>query len=206
MNLRWIRQIWMAKMKNESRPHRIWRFMIARCHDPNSKDWFRYGNRGIKVCARWRTSFDNFWTDMGLFYNDELQIERIDNDKGYHKKNCRWATPKENSRNKRNNTFILTQWGKITLAEAAERTGIPSPTIEWRIRKNWPDDKLLIPQVGFPRLSSRTKFIDTPWGKIPLFEASAKSGIGESLLRYRLRKRWPVYRLFAPADRSGPNG
>ena len=61
-----------------------------------------YQDRGITVCDEWLV-FENFrdWA-LSHGYSDDLEIDRIDNDKGYCPENCRWVTPKENVNNRRN--------------------------------------------------------------------------------------------------------
>lgn len=85
---------------SKSRTYRIWRHMINRCHlksHPRYKEW---GGRGITVCDSWLNSFENFYADMGEAVGN-LSIDRIDNDKGYYKENCRWATIEQQAQNKR---------------------------------------------------------------------------------------------------------
>lgn len=77
-----------------------WQAMKRRCLNKGYRNYKRYGGRGITVCERWRTSFDDFLADMGRKPTPKHQIDRIDNDKGYSPDNCRWATPKENCQNK----------------------------------------------------------------------------------------------------------
>lgn len=74
--------------------------MKSRCLKKNNKDYKNYGGRGIKICERWLTSFDNFITDMGERPHGR-QIERINNDRDYEPSNCRWATKIEQNRNTR---------------------------------------------------------------------------------------------------------
>lgn len=76
-----------------------WAEMMARCYRRSHTAWDRYGGRGIKVCQRWH-KFENFYMDMGD-PPPGLSLDRKDNDKGYSKANCRWATRLEQQNNRR---------------------------------------------------------------------------------------------------------
>lgn len=75
--------------------------MIRRCYDPLHKEFHNYGARGIKVCDKWLESVENYINDMGFPPFKTAQIDRINNNLGYFKDNCRWATPQENTNNRR---------------------------------------------------------------------------------------------------------
>ena len=106
----------------------IWKGMLRRCYDPKHKHYFYYGGRGIKVCQRWRESFENFLKDMGK-RPDKLTLDRYPNKNGnYEPENCRWATRKEQANNTCNNHMIWNGWqNKLqTVREFCEYYEIPS--------------------------------------------------------------------------------
>lgn len=78
-----------------------WCSMRRRCEDERSRDFKYYGGRGIKVCDRWRESFENFLADMGPKPDAKYSIDRINNDGNYEPENCRWTTQSEQVRNRR---------------------------------------------------------------------------------------------------------
>ena len=73
--------------------------MLQRCTNPKNAGWHRYGGRGIVVCRRWR-KFENFYKDMGPRPKG-MTLERIDNNSGYRKGNCKWASTMDQYLNKK---------------------------------------------------------------------------------------------------------
>jgi hypothetical protein len=126
----------------DTREYRAWSQMKGRCFNPRVEMYPHYGGRGITVCARWRDSFEAFLADMGHCPTG-FWIERNDPDGNYEPGNCRWATPKEQQRNRRN-TLRLTLNGRTqAIGDWAEETGLSVATIRGRCRMGWPDERTL---------------------------------------------------------------
>lgn len=120
-----------------------WGAMINRCTNANHPRYRDYGGRGIVVCNRWR-KFANFLEDMGERPNG-LELERRDNNSGYSKENCYWATHSEQARNRRSSRIIETSLGTMTQAEAAEIVGVTQGAIQHRRKAGWSKEDILKP-------------------------------------------------------------
>lgn len=108
-----------------------WYQMKHRCYNPKYIGFKLYGGRGIKVSNRWLNSFDNFLEDMGERPSDNHSLDRINNNKGYSKENCRWATKKEQQNNLRNNITYKGESNK----EASLRLGGNKDLVRLRFYK-----------------------------------------------------------------------
>jgi hypothetical protein len=115
--------------------YKSWQSMLERCYNKNVKYYNNYGGRGIEVCERWKTSYENFYEDMGLRPGKEYSLDRIDVNKNYSPENCRWATNKEQSRNKRNTVYVEYEGQKMPIIEASEKSGIPYRILLGRLNK-----------------------------------------------------------------------
>jgi len=119
-----------------SRTYSTWQKIIQRCRNKNVCEYPDYGGRGIKVCDRWLI-FENFYADMGE-RPKEKTIERTNNDKGYSPENCKWATRKEQQRNRRNNLMIKYHNQNLCLSEWCEQLSLNYKAAWRRLRVlNW---------------------------------------------------------------------
>ena len=120
-----------------------WRNMIARCENPKNPSFPQYGGRGVKVCERWRASFDAFRKDMGAPPSPEHSLDRVDADGDYEPENCRWATAKDQARNQRRNRLLTFCGDTMCVTEWAERTGIKASVINQRLALGWTAERAL---------------------------------------------------------------
>lgn len=126
-----------------TRLYRIWSNMVQRCGNPNSDSYYMYGETGITVCDEWRDFSVFYEWAMANGYADDLSIDRMENDKGYYPENCRWATPKEQTDNRRCTHYLSYKGKRQTLKAWSDETGIPYKNLLWRVQHNWPVERAL---------------------------------------------------------------
>lgn len=118
----------LASAFSDSRVRQMWgrryKGIIARCHNPRHAAYRNYGGRGIRVCAEWRRSrlaFFQYAKTLVGWDNLALDIDRINNDKGYQPGNIRLCSRSENARNRRGNTLVAYLGTKFSAPSFAER-------------------------------------------------------------------------------------
>lgn len=135
-----------ARDLRHSKEYDCWICMKARVLNPKNKRYADYGGRGITICERWKTSFGNFFADMGTKPSPQHSIHRKNNDGPYSPENCKWATDEQNwfKRTSRNIEFrgevkCASEWSKIT--------GISVSNIYARLRLGWDAERILTTPV-----------------------------------------------------------
>jgi hypothetical protein len=122
------------KFPNHERLYGVWKTIMHRCYNPKREKYMNYGGRGITVASEWH-EFESFakWS-LCHGYEPGLQIDRIDNNGSYSVANCRFVTPKANSRNRRNTKHLTLNGVTKSVAEWCEVIETSSFTIYWWIR------------------------------------------------------------------------
>jgi hypothetical protein len=128
----------MAKWQNPTQTptYFSWKDMRRRCLKNNFSQWKDYGGREIRICDRWVNDYDAFVEDMGL-RQPGMTLERVDNDKGYSKDNCCWATRTVQNRNNRRNRYLEYQGQRKLLTDWAADLGIAVSTLHERLTKGY---------------------------------------------------------------------
>jgi hypothetical protein len=120
------------------RLYHVWYKVVERCINPDVKDYYRYGGRGIKICEGWKK-------DVTVFYNwainngwaEGLQIDRINNNGNYEPANCRFVTPAINGLNRRNNVYVNYRGKIVALGLLAKEYNLNRATLLERVNKGW---------------------------------------------------------------------
>lgn len=133
---------------NPASEYRAWSSMKSRCTNSKDPRFENYGARGIRVCERWLTSFEDFLADIGRKPSPDHTLDRYpDNAGNYEPGNVRWATRAEQQANRRNTLFVEIEGQKVTFVEACARTGIDHNTAWMRIDRGWAPERAVLTPV-----------------------------------------------------------
>lgn len=121
-------------MRN-SKEYSTWSAMKARCIHVESKDFYRYGGKGILICSEWANSFEAFLKHIGLAPSAQHSIDRIDNLKGYEPNNVRWATKTQQQRNKSNSVYVTNGKDVFHINDVATKFGISRGAAHLRLKR-----------------------------------------------------------------------
>lgn len=130
-----------------NRLYKVWQGIRTRCFNANDDGYRNYGGRGITLCKEWQNNFQKFqdWAlDNG--YANNLSIDRINNNGNYTQENCRWATQKQQSNNKRTNR-LMTAWGEtknIKMWSEDPRCNVTYSILKDRVIDSKWDDETMI--------------------------------------------------------------
>lgn len=127
--------------ESQTRLYGIWKGIHSRCNGAHHSSKHYFG-RGISVCNQWNNymNFRNWALENG--YRDDLTIDRIDVNGNYEPSNCRWVTLKEQANNRTNNHLLTVNGETHTISEWAEIKNIPRTTIQSRLRRHVPIEKI----------------------------------------------------------------
>jgi hypothetical protein len=152
-----------------------WQNMIGRCHRKSNPRYHRYGGRGIKVCAEWRNSFEQFVADMGPKPKG-TSLHRMENDQDYCKENCKWGTEEE----QRSNGKPGTHPNPRSVRQRAIKHGLKPDTLHARLRRG---------------LKGKALYRKPHEGSVSALAAQA--GISRNAVYLRLRNGWSLKRALS---------
>jgi hypothetical protein len=153
------REIGMKRITHgmsKSLEYRCWQAMLSRCLNPKNIGFHNYGGAGVRVCDRWRHSFENFLADMGEAPFAGASIDRKDNKGNYDPGNCRWATRQQQNNNKTSNRMIDIEGKTQSLAEWSRELGVNPYSVSTRIQRGWDDVDALLKPFNVPNRKMRT--------------------------------------------------
>ncbi len=154
--------------------------MKNRCLNKSNSAYKNYGGRGISIDSSW-LSFEKFLSDMGE-PPENMTLERIDNEKGYSKENCIWASRKIQSVNRRNIKRYFYKGSHKTLTEIAEISGIKMATLWARLKKGFSIEEAL------KRPITNAKVFEFNGELTTIYELSKKSGLSAEIIYQRIKR------------------
>ena len=187
--------------------YNVWQGIVARCCRPSHPQYKRYGGRGIQICKLWRHNPAAFckWA-IAHGYKKGLQIDRVNNDKGYFPDNCRFVTAAVNLCNTSRNRRLYLNGVSKTVAEWARELGISYSCLRNRMAHGWGDEAVLTTPVNkhFRRLST-PRIIVFRGERHTVYKWAKITGLSAGAIHSRLLRGWaPEKALTTPQKKQSP--
>ena len=123
--------------------YKVWQSMKERCYNQNHQAFKRYGGRGILMCDDWKNVVVFIKWALNNGWKEGLEIDRVDNNKGYYPENCRCVTRKVNSRNRNCVIKLICDGIEKTLPEWAELYNNRQSILRSRLRQGWSAERAI---------------------------------------------------------------
>jgi hypothetical protein len=178
--------------------------MRRRCLNPRVREYPNYGGRGIKICKRW-DDYRLFLKDMGRKSSPKHSLERIDVNRSYTPRNCKWATHLEQQRNRRTTLYVNYHGERISVAKLGAESVVGVELFRSRIQQGWDVERALREpkQKHWQRVKLGTKFpvrrgtstLRFRGELLTLKQLSEKYGVSRTTMNYRLTQGWSMRRV-----------
>lgn len=175
----------------------IWASIKQRCYNEKCDAYSKYGGRGITIADEWKNSFETFYKDMGPKPSKKHSIDRRENDEGYNKDNCRWATRKEQQNNVSNNIFYTYKGETKNLLDWCKELELNFSTIYSRIYRGM----LFEVAIKITKLSADTLYEIDGITKT-LLEWCDNSRLLLAIIRNRLSNGWTFEEALRPIEKE----
>lgn len=181
--------------------YRVWSAVIKRCCCESDSAFPNYGGRGIQICDRWRNSFEAFLADVGPRPSLSHSLDRYPNNDGnYEPGNVRWATAKEQAKNRRSNVLLTANGETLHITEWAARIGTTCTIISGRLDRGWTVERAVTTPPG---KSGRIPQLYSCNGEqLSIDQWAARLNTSKVTIRQRLKHGWSLeLALTAPVTR-----
>jgi len=166
-----------------------WRGAKDRCLNEKNKDFKKYGKRGITFGKKW-LDIKTFISDMGSPPTKEHSLDRINNNKGYYKDNCRWATRIEQGNNQSTNRLISYMGKTKTIANWARELHINQSILRGRMKSGRTLEEAVLFEKRGEMLFLYRK------NKYKIKQLSEISGVSVSIINQRIFKlNWSIEKV-----------
>lgn len=174
-----------------------WFGMMRRCYTNDRPDYKHYREFGITICDEWLNSFDEFalWA-LNNGMEENLSLDRINNDQGYSPENCRWVTRKVQNNNTSVNTLILYHGKEHTIAELSDIFNVPYERLWARISNGWDIEDAIKKPCGYGKVKN-SLLLEYKGKKQPLSAWAKETGMPYYLILQRYKKGWPPEKILS---------